>query len=42
VERRQRILESLAIALAVAVAFGMLSVIFGDRFLELMVKWLCW
>lgn len=35
-------LESLAIALAVAIAFGALSVVFGDRFLELMVKWLNW
>ncbi|HKV10230.1 MAG TPA: hypothetical protein VJ725_18960 [Thermoanaerobaculia bacterium] len=36
------LLESLAIASFVAVTFGVLTVIFGDRFLERMVKWLSW
>lgn len=36
------LLESLAAAGLVALAFGALSVIFGDRFLDWIVRWLSW
>ena len=35
-------LEALAIATLVAVALGLLTVIFGDRLLDWMVKWISW
>lgn len=34
--------ESLAVAAVVATAFGILAVVFGDRFLNAVTEWLSW
>lgn len=36
------LMASLGIASGVAILLGLLSVVFGDRFLEGLVKWLSW
>jgi hypothetical protein len=35
-------LESFLIAIGIAIALGVLSAIFGDRFLERLINWLSW
>lgn len=36
------LLESLTIAIGIAIGFGVLSVALGGRFLEAAIKWLSW